>query len=104
MRKCLIPGLLLLCSYVTEAQNDHVLDSLKKGVSIAHADGDKVYALIELSNYYSGLDNKLAKTYVSQAMEIAELSRDRKLIARTWLRTGNHWLNWAGLEDNLTLA
>jgi tetratricopeptide (TPR) repeat protein len=104
MRKCLALGLLLLYSNVTEAQSDHVLDSLKKGLSTARTDEIRIYALVEISNYYAGLDKPLSKSYIDQAMQIAELSRDRKLIARTYNRAGNRYLAWAGLEDNMTQA
>jgi len=104
MRKGLILGLLLVCTCVLQAQNDdHILDSLKKGVIAAHTDGDKVHVLMEICNYYSVQGNKLSKTYSDQAIEIAELSRDRRLIARTWVQAGNALLNWA-LEENLSAA
>jgi len=104
MRRSLILGLLLMYTCVLQAQNDHILDSLQKGVAAAHTDGDKVHALVELSNYYAGLGNTLSKTYSDQAIEIAELSRDRRLIARTWVQAGNALLNWAALAENLSPA
>jgi tetratricopeptide (TPR) repeat protein len=104
MRKCLIPGLLLLCSYATKAQNDFLADSLKKNLTIAYTDADKVNALTDLSTYYAGVDEKLSKSYGDQAMEVAELSRDRKLIATTWIKAGLRLLNKAGVANNMAIA
>lgn len=77
----------------------------EKGVAAAHGDREKIYALTQIADYYSfsGLDSKLSKDNMDQAIEIAELSRDRQLIARTWIQSGNRLLNWT-LEDNLSEA
>src|SRR5882757_1449307 len=104
MRKRLILCLLLPLAYVAEAQKDHLVDSLKKNLSGASNDGDKVYALMDLCNYYTGLDQQLSKSYIEQALEVAEMSRDRKLMSQTCLRAGDHWLGTAGLKDNIVLA
>ena len=105
MRKYLILSLLLLCACFSQAQDDHLLDSLKKGVAAARGDREKIYALTQIADYYSfsGLDSKLSKDNMDRAIEIAELSRDRQLIARTWIQAGNRLLNWT-LEDNLSEA
>jgi tetratricopeptide (TPR) repeat protein len=104
MRKCLACGLLLLIAYTTNAQKDFLADSLKKDLSIANTDASKVNVLAELAAYYAGVDEKLSKSYGEQAMEIAELSRDRKLIAMTWLKAGFLLLNRAGVANNMTIA
>ena len=103
MRKCLTCGLLLI-AYATSAQRDFLADSLKKNLSIANTDVSKVNALADLSDYYGGVDASLSKSYGDQAMEVAELSRDRKLIATTWLKAGFRQLNKAGVANNMTLA
>ena len=79
-------------------------DSLKKDLSSAHTDREKVYALTELASYYSGLDDKVSKSYGDQAMEVAEMSRDRLLIAQTWIRAGNRYFNRASLANSMTQA
>ena len=104
MRKYLSLCLLLLLTYVTEAQPDHVADSLKKNLSLCHTDADKVYTMMKLANYYNHIDDKLSQSYAEQAIEIAELSRDRKLIALVWLKNGHRLENMSDLASNITLA
>jgi len=104
MRKCLASGLLLLIVYATSAQKDFLADSLKKNLSIANTDVSKVNALADLSDYYGTVDASLSKSYGDQAMEVAELSRDRKLIAATWLKAGFRLLNKPGVANNTTIA
>ncbi|MDO6431852.1 tetratricopeptide repeat protein [Flavitalea sp. BT771] len=104
MRKCLACGLLLLIVYVTTAQKDFLADSLRKDLSISHTDASKANALAALAAYYGGVDEKLSKSYGDQAMEVAELSRDRKLIATTWLKAGFRLLNKPGVANNMAIA
>ena len=104
MRKCLTLGVLLSFVFIATAQKDFLPDSLKKDLSLAHTDREKAGALNELASYYSGLDDKMAKSYGDQAMEVAEMSRDRQLIAQTWIKAGNRYFNRAGLENSMTKA
>jgi tetratricopeptide (TPR) repeat protein len=83
---------------------DYLEDSLKKGLTLARTDAGKAYELSELSNYYLGLNNDLSDQYGKQAIEVAELSRDRKLIALTYIRTGNTCLNMGRLEGKIQLG
>ncbi|HMH21903.1 MAG TPA: tetratricopeptide repeat protein [Puia sp.] len=83
---------------------DFLADSLKKALSLARTDREKAYELTELASYYTGLDKDLAEQYERQSIEVAELSRDRKLIVLTYLRSGSRYLNMPGLADQLQLS
>jgi tetratricopeptide (TPR) repeat protein len=100
----LILGTALLVPQRMRAQKDFLFDSLKKNLSLAVTDKDKIYALLELADDYKGLDNDLSRQYAAQAMQVAELGRNRKLIAMVYLRNGNRYLQMSGLSDNLQLA
>jgi tetratricopeptide (TPR) repeat protein len=109
MRRSLSLLLLLLLSLSNaKAQKDstgkHFTDSLNKNLSAARTDAQKIYWMIALAQYYVGVDNERSQKYAEQAMEVAELSRDRKLIALTWIECGNRLMNMAHLEDNMTQA
>jgi tetratricopeptide (TPR) repeat protein len=83
---------------------DDLADSLKKELTLARTDAEKAFALSELSNYYLGIDNPLSEKYGKQSVEVAELSRDRKLIALTYLRKGNICLNMGRLQGKIQQA
>lgn len=78
------------------AQKDYLQDSLKKKLSQAGTDEGKVFVLLNLAGYYNELDKIQSEQYASQALEIAELSRDRKLIIRASLLNGSRLLNVSG--------
>jgi tetratricopeptide (TPR) repeat protein len=82
----------------------HFTDSLNKNLAVARTDVDKTYWMMALAHYYVGVDNDKSRQYADQAIEVAELSRDRKLIALTWIDCGNRWMNMSNLEDNITKA
>jgi tetratricopeptide (TPR) repeat protein len=86
------------------AQNDYLQDSLKKKLSLAGTDAEKVYVLLKLASYYSGLDNDQSGKYATQALEIAELSRDRQLIIKASLLNGDRLLNQSGLTGTAAEA
>ena len=108
MRRHLSLLFLLLSLYTAKAQkdpnNEHFPDSLKKNLSLARTDVEKAHFMMELATYYTGIDNDQSRKYAEQAVEVAELSRDRKLIATTWIECGNRLMNMAHLEDNMTQA
>ncbi|HZE84204.1 MAG TPA: tetratricopeptide repeat protein [Puia sp.] len=104
-----IPVLFLLLTHSrvaaqTALQKDFLLDSLKKNLSAARTDPDRIYQLCELAAYYSGLENELSEQYATQASQIAELSRDRKLIIYTYLRNGDRCLDLSSLEGSIQSA
>lgn len=97
--------ILLLSSRQILAQSDFLGDSLKRNLSLVHTDADKLYALFDLACYYTTLNNTLSEQYAHQALEIAELSRDRKLIVLAYLDNGDRYLNnMSALEGSIMLA
>jgi hypothetical protein len=77
---------------------------LKKSVALARNDREKISTLLSLAIYYATQDNHLSEQYASQAMEVAELSRDRRLMIYTYIRNGHRYLSQAELAGNLLLA
>jgi tetratricopeptide (TPR) repeat protein len=96
--------ILMLACGGASAQKGHLFDSLKKNLSLAQTDEDKVYLLGELVDQYSGLDNELSRQYAEQAIQVAELSRDRKLIILAYLQNGARCMNLPPLEGNIQAA
>ena len=95
----------LLAPNKTKAQNDYLADSLKKGLSLARTDKDKIYELSELENYYIAVDREQFLQYADQSMQIAEMSRDRKLVLKVYIDAGNRYLNnMTSLADHQRLA
>jgi tetratricopeptide (TPR) repeat protein len=86
------------------AQPSYWTDSLKRNITLAKSDREKVAAMISLAQYYTGDNNELADEYATQALEVAELSRDRKLMIDAYLKNGNRRLNLSGLADNIQKA
>ena len=79
-----------------------IMDSLKAGLTNAKTPADKIQFLLSLS--MSCLDTSQAESYNTQAVEIAEMSRDRRLMARTYLMKGRRYLNNTALTENLDKA
>jgi tetratricopeptide (TPR) repeat protein len=96
--------ILMLACGGASAQKGHLFDSLKRNLSLAQTDEDKVYVLGELVDQYSGLDNELCRQYAEQSIRVAELSRDRKLIILAYLQNGARCMNLAALEGNIQEA
>ena len=83
--------------------SDRFIDSLKLGLSKAQTAPDKVQFLLELA-LSSYMDPLMGDVYTSRAVETAELSRDRRLIASTYMTVGRRYMNNPGLSDNLERA
>src|SRR5260221_5720427 len=79
-----------------------VMDSLKRELSKAQTAADKVQFLLSLAQ--ASLDSAMSASYSNQAVEVAELSRDRKLMASTYLLKGKRYLNNTVLAENLDKA
>ena len=99
---------LLLCAQAVPAfregqSGDRYVDSLKLGLTKAQTAEDKVHYLFELA-LASYMDPLLGDLYIGRAVETAELSRDRRLMGRTYLDVGRRYLNNPGLTDNLERA
>jgi tetratricopeptide (TPR) repeat protein len=81
---------------------DYVTDSLNKKLVEAQTPRDKVRCLISLAMVT--IDKAKSKQLSEQALAVAQMSRDRLLIAQTYEMKGGLYLNNAGLADNLQRA
>ncbi|MDB5251231.1 MAG: tetratricopeptide repeat protein [Flaviaesturariibacter sp.] len=80
---------LLTLSLCAGAQQAHpVVDSLKRSLTRAKSDGEKVSLLGDLAQILMTTDRASADAYGQQLTEVAERSRDRKLIIRALLLNG----------------
>ncbi|HEV3325707.1 MAG TPA: hypothetical protein VG052_08870 [Puia sp.] len=86
------------------AQSDYWPDSLKRGLAHATDWPEKAQFAENLALYYFGQNRPLSDEYGRQAVEAAEMSRDRMLMIRTYIATGRRFLQGVGLKDNLQLA
>jgi tetratricopeptide (TPR) repeat protein len=86
------------------AQKNYLYDSLTKQLARVQTDKDKVSILCDLTEHYSGFDNELARQYAEQAIQVAELSRDRRLIIQADLNNGTLYINLAPLQSNIQQA
>ena len=87
-----------------QAQDYALTDSLKQNLAQAKSPAEKIMWLRELSSFYMGLDNKLSDDYGSQQLEIAELSRDRKLMLEALLSNSGRYFNSNGVQANINKA
>ena len=99
---------LILCLFFIAGkglgQLNYYPDSLKKSVAHSKNDREKIGTLLNLAAYYGSHDDSLSQLYANQALEVAELSRDRKLIVFTYIRTGYRYLGQGELAGSLVLA
>src|ERR1700722_87810 len=78
-------------------------DSLQSRLAVANAANDKVNLLLELSEA-TAVDPAKSRAYGDEAISVAELSRDRWLIASAYLLNGARYLHNSGLSGNLEQA
>jgi tetratricopeptide (TPR) repeat protein len=90
-----------LCVCAQDA-NNHFIDSVKKRLAEAHSTKEKVDGLMTLA--MATPDSMHAEVYAGEALADAELSRDRRLIADSYVMNGGRYLNNQGLEGNLEKA
>jgi tetratricopeptide (TPR) repeat protein len=83
---------------------DYWPDSLKKALGKATELRDKAGIATNLALYYFGQDRSLSDEYGRQAIEAAEMSRDRMLMIRTYLDNGRRFEQGVGLKGNLEMA
>jgi tetratricopeptide (TPR) repeat protein len=85
-----------------QVADNRFTDSIKKRVAAAASVKDKVTDMMTLA--FATPDSLQAEVYAGQAIADAEMSRDRWLIAMSYIRNGARYLNNAGLEANLKKA
>lgn len=86
------------------AQSNYWPDSLKREMARATDWQDKARFAENLALYYFGQNRPLSDDYGRQAVEAAEMSRDRMLMIRTYITNGRRFLQGVGLKDNLQQA
>lgn len=83
---------------------DYWPDSLKRALSHATEWHMKAQLAENLALYYFGQNRSLSDEYGRQAVEAAEMSRDRMLMIQTYLNDGRRFEQGVGLKGNLEKA
>lgn len=100
--KNLLISCLFFVSFVpAQAQTDRLGDSLKKGAQAAVSFADKMESYSRLADYHYASNDSLSQYYQQKSIEAAELSRDRQLIIRAWLKLANRSLFSAGKMESV---
>src|SRR5258708_34533943 len=99
---------LILCLFFAcgkgMGQSNYYPDSLKKSVFLAKNDREKISTLLRLAGYYASQEDSLSERYASQAMEVAEMSRDRGRMIYTYIQNGHRYLRHAEMAGSILLA
>lgn len=104
MKKSTLSSVLVLAFFFCQAQDYPVTDSLKRNLEQAKTPGEKIRWLGELSGFYINLNTPLSDSYGNQQLEIAEVSRDRKLMLQALLSNSNRFFQSNGRQDYNTKA
>jgi tetratricopeptide (TPR) repeat protein len=96
--------LLLLCATPGYSQEGRLsyLDSIRHRLDTTRSTADKLNLLLELSAMT--VDRAQSEAYAAQGVELAQLSRDPRLIATTYLGHAYRFLNNPSVADNLDQA
>jgi len=84
--------------------SDYWPDSLRRELARAVEWPKKAQLAENLALYYFGLNRGASDDYGRQAIEAAEMSRDRMLMIRAYLNDGNRFEQGVGLKGNLDMA
>lgn len=92
----------MLCAFLAAASyaQDKVINDFKNQLAKATTDREKVEALGNLSRTLMNINLAEADKYGQQMIEVAELSRDRKLMVKALLTNGERYSYLAGRKDN----
>jgi tetratricopeptide (TPR) repeat protein len=94
----------LLFGLRANSQNiQNFTDSLRSRLAGAKTAHDKMDLLLQLSEA-TAVDVAQSRAYGDEAISVAEMSRDRWLIASAYLYNGLRYLHNSGLSDNLAQA
>ncbi|MEO6668890.1 MAG: hypothetical protein ABIN36_05410 [Ferruginibacter sp.] len=96
----LIGIFIFLASYSQTA----VVDSFKRELAKASTDEQKVTLLGYLSRTLMNVSLPESDKYGQQMIEVAEMSRDRKLMIKAFLANGDRYSNLSGRKDNIDKA
>jgi tetratricopeptide (TPR) repeat protein len=86
------------------AQSNYWPDSLKRELAHAVSLQEKVRWSASLARYYFAVDTLLSEHYARQAIEAAEMSRDRMLMIKTYINLGDRFMANGGLSGNVARA
>ncbi len=98
--------ILLFAVFHAPAQpaKDLLADSLMRDAGNAKTPAEQVEAFNRLADYHFTSNDSLSKQYHQQAVAAAEISRDRKLIIRNWLKLSQRYLSISGKTENIIKA
>lgn len=100
-RKLLVYCLFSMLFVAAKAQTDRIGDSLKKAAEAAVSFTDRVEAYSSLADYHYASNDSISQYYQQKSIEAAELSRDRQLMIRAWLKLANRSLFSAGKMESV---
>lgn len=104
-RKFSLLLLLLFASVYVQAQAQAAaVDSMKRALAKSGDVSGRVYWLDILSRTLMNVDMEEAEKYGNQLIEIAEESRDRRLMVTAYLSNGNRCSYFAGTKDYINRA
>lgn len=92
--------LLGLCISATLTAQMPLEDSLRRGLAQATNDQDRITNMAGLAIYYMGINNKLSDSFANKMLEIAEVSRDRKLMIKAYINNARRYLDFAGTKES----
>jgi hypothetical protein len=82
------------------AQQNAIVDSLKKKLAVAVTNEDKVELTGRLSQLLMAIDPVQSDEYGKKVIEVAELSRDRKLMIKAYMFNGQRYSYIAAVKGN----
>jgi len=82
-------------------QQEVLIDSLQREVSYAQSDEKKQQSLIALSNLYLKTDDVKALSFADQALELAEISKNDKLLAKAYHNLGRSHSNLGNFDISM---
>lgn len=104
MKKGLLCLSFVCFTILVNAQDFYLTDSLKRNLAQAQTPEKKIEWLGQLASFYTNINNDLADQYGKQQMEIAEPTRDRKLMIKALLSNAGRLYNNSGVQQNLVKA
>src|SRR5688572_26607845 len=104
MKNLALITVFIVLPFLIRAQDYPLFDSLKQNLANARTAEEKVKWLAELSDWYMNLNQTLSQQYEKQLTEVAELSRDRKLMITALLYQANQYYNSGGVQKNINKA
>src|SRR5690242_15654404 len=101
MIRFIVVVVLTMSVVALKAQENPLFDSLKTNLQNAKSNEQKVYWLGQLAHVYMPVDRKISDDFASKQQQIAELSRDRALMAQGLITNARRYYNLAGRQDNI---